>query len=355
VSTAWFDIVSGARKGVGASLARAGLRLLSVPYRAAVGARRFLYCTGIRRTKMAPMPVVSVGNLTVGGTGKTPLVEYLARGLVERGRAPAIVMRGYAPKKGAASDEAALLRVNLAPLVPVIEEPDRYLGALRARRESGADVVILDDGFQHLRLHRDLDIVTLDATHPFGFDRLFPAGCLREKPEALARAGVIVVTRTDLAEAEDLDAVMSRLARLAPEAIVATSTFRPAALEGGGVRRDVSELRGLDVAVFCGIGNPHAFVTSLKRLGARVVATRRFADHHAFTRDDLAAVAAEAKAKKAALVLTTQKDASRIADGAWPVSAPPLCVVRANFQVTQGEAALWRAVEDAARAKAEAE
>ncbi len=132
--SSWYDIVSGARRGAGAAAARAGLRALSVPYAAAVGTRKLLYASGIRRARRASIPVVSVGNITAGGTGKTPLVEYLARGLAERGRRPAVVTRGYVTRAGTASDEVTVLRTNLGAAVPVIENPDRFAGVEAAAR-----------------------------------------------------------------------------------------------------------------------------------------------------------------------------------------------------------------------------
>lgn len=345
----WFEIVSGARTGAGASLARAGLAALAVPYAAATWARAWLYRHSILAAGGAGIPVISVGNITVGGTGKTPLVEHLARGLVARGRRPAVVMRGYAATAGSGSDEAAVLRANLGDGVPVVEDPDRRRGAETAAREFGADVAVLDDGFQHLRLRRDLDVVALDATSPFGFGRLLPAGCLRESPRALARAGVIVVTRTELPPERDVENLREHVRLFAPEALVAASTYAPVRLEplAADAGAALEDLDGARVAAFCGIGNPHAFGMALRRVGADVVLAERFADHHPFTRDELARVAGEAAARGAALVLTTQKDAARIDPGAWPGGAPPLYVVRAEFAFADGEEEFWAAVERA--------
>ncbi len=342
----WFDIVSGARKGAPAALARGALRALSVPYAAATGARMWLYGTGILVARRAGVPVLSVGNITAGGTGKTPLVEHLALGLVSRGRRPAVVMRGYGATDASGSDEATILRANLGEHVPVIENPDRLEGVRAAASEFGADVAVLDDGFQHLRLARDLDIVTLDATSPFGFGRLLPAGCLRERPRALARAQVIVITRADLPPGPDVTALREHVMRLAPEACVVSSVYAPARLESFSARTvtALGELQGISAAAFCGIGNPYAFGMTIRRLGARLVFSRRFPDHHPFSREELAEVAGEAAVEGAALVLTTQKDAARIPEGAWPDGAPPLHVLRAEFAFRDGERDFWREV-----------
>jgi len=347
VKSSWLDIVSGTEQGVGASVARVFLRALSVPYAAAVRGRKWLYDAAVLRPARAPIPVVSVGNITAGGTGKTPLVEYLVRGLAEQGLRPSVVMRGYGARRGGTSDEAALLRANLGRDVPVVEETDRHLGALRAAREFKADVAILDDGFQHLALARDLDVVTVDATCPFGFGRLLPAGCLRERPESLARADAIVLTRTDLPPHEELSAIRRRVGELAPGALVAESVYEPSALEGAAGRRPVGEIHRRRVAAFCGIGNPYAFGLAIRRLGAEVVFARRFPDHHPFSAAELDAVAREAGAREAVAVVTTQKDAERIADGMWPEAAPPLLVLRAEFAVRVGEEALWERIDEA--------
>jgi tetraacyldisaccharide 4'-kinase len=343
----WFDIVSGARKGSGAAFARGALRALSIPYAAVTGARKLLYDTGIFAVRHASIPVLSVGNITVGGTGKTPLVEHLARGLATRGLRPAIVMRGYGATAWG-SDEATLLRTNLGEGVAVIENANRFEGVERATGEFGADVAVLDDGFQHLALARDLDIVAVDATSPFGFGRLLPAGCLRETPAALARAQMIVLTRADLAPGADVAEIRAHVERIAPEARVAESVYAPVRIEvlSGEAGLDLAALDGLKVSAFCGIGNPYAFGMTIRRTGAKLVYSKRFADHHPFSEDELGDVAGSAITRGAEIVLTTQKDAARIPKEGWPEGAPPLCVLRAEFAFREGESEFWEAVTD---------
>ena len=230
-------------------------------------------------------------------------------------------------------------------------------------------MAVLDDGFQHIRLARDLDVVALDATSPFGFGRLFPAGCLREGPRALARADVIVITRSDLPPAEEVEALDERVRELAPEALVMKAVFAPSGVtafnrdiqdeqdtrdgeaeDGGGLSCvSCTSLSGERLAVFCGIGNPRAFSLAVRRLGCEVVLERRFPDHHPFTLNELAGLAHAAEAKGARFVLTTQKDAARIAqlgEDAWP-GTPPLHVLRAEFAFVDRERAFWEAVETA--------
>ena len=355
--SAWFDIVSGSRTGAKAAAARALLRALSVPFGAAASGRKWLYEKGALQTKRASIPVISVGNITVGGTGKTPLVEYLARGLMSpstatrKGRKPAIVMRGYGARYGGTSDEAHILRANLGTGVPVIEDPDRLRGTEAAARRHGSDVAVLDDGFQHMKLERDLDVVAVDATSPFGFGKLFPAGCLRESPEALARADVIVVTRSDIPPADEVEGLCDRVRELAPEALVMKAVFAPSCLENlNGIEGPPLErLKGAPLAAFCGIGNPYAFGIRVRRLGGELVLASRFPDHHPYTLHELNELASAADASKARFVLTTQKDAARIPVDAWPVTAAPLYVLRCEFAfvspVGDEESAFWDLVE----------
>jgi tetraacyldisaccharide 4'-kinase len=361
VRAKWLDIVSGARSGAAAAAARLGLGALAIPYAGGVRVRRWLYSRGLFRTRRSCVPVISVGNITAGGTGKTPIVEHLARGLASRGRKPGVVMRGYRTGRGTKSDEATILRANLGEGVPVIENPNRHDGAETAACIHGADVVVLDDGFQHLALARDLDILALDATSPFGFGKLLPAGCLRERPGQLARADVVIVTRADIPPAEEVAGLREKACALAPGALVLESTYRPARLEtpAGDEGPPLEDIRHERVAAFCGIGNPHAFGVAVRRLGAEVVLAKSFPDHHPFTGDDLEAVAREAGNRAARLVLTTQKDAARIDPAGWPDGAPPLHVLRAEFAFAgDGEPAFWARVEEALpdpEEKAEAE
>jgi tetraacyldisaccharide 4'-kinase len=351
VSSRWFDLVSGNATGTKASLARAGLGVLSVPFAAASGLRRWLYRGGVLRQRRAPIPVISVGNITAGGTGKTPLVEYVVKGLVLRGRRPGVVTRGYGAKRGRSGDEATMLRSNVGAVVGVIEDANRYRGCVRAAQEYSADVAVLDDGFQHLALDRDLDIVVLDATNAFGFGRLLPAGCLRERPEHVARAHVVVITRSDLVPDEDLCALRDELSVLAPEAFVVHAVYRTTVLEGlDGSTRAPESIRDVSMAAFCGIGNPYAFGMTLRRLGAELVLAKRFPDHHVFTQKELIAVFQEAASRGAELVVTTQKDAARIPREHWEnTGGIPVYVVRGEFALLDREKDLWKLITMALR------
>lgn len=188
-------IIRGERRGVLAFVARVGLRIASWPYRLGVVFRNSAFDRGWKHTFTAAVPVISVGNLTLGGTGKTPCVEYIAQLLRNAGTRPVILSRGYGTEHGR-NDEAMVLEENL-PDVPHLQDPDRVALAMTAVEELDAEVLILDDGFQHRRLNRNLDIVLIDATRPLNRESMFPRGLLREPIRSLNRAHVLILTRCD--------------------------------------------------------------------------------------------------------------------------------------------------------------
>lgn len=307
-SIAWREMVSGRRRGVAAALVRAGLAAASVPYGWAVRTRNRRYDRGAAENFRSPVPVVSVGNLTVGGTGKTPMVEWIVRHMCERELRVVILSRGYRAAEGATNDEARELAWAL-PDVPHLQNPNRAASAVAAVRDLGAQALVLDDGFQHRRLARDLDVVLLDASEPFGFDRLLPRGTLREPVEGLRRAGVVALSRADMLDAAAREAIRRRAMELAPHAAWCEVVHRPVGLIGvGGAREPLDALTAKRVAAFCGIGNPAGFRHTLEALGCRVAAWREFPDHHAYTPSDVESLAAWSRDARAELVLCTRKD-----------------------------------------------
>lgn len=316
-------LVDGTTTGAAAAAARAALAAASVPYGLAVALRNAAYDRGWMQVARIPAPVISIGNLTLGGTGKTPLVAWVARQLLDAGRSPAIVSRGYAARPGERSDEAAELALVL-PGVRHVADRDRAAGGRRAI-DAGSDAIVLDDGFQHRRLHRDLDIVAIDATDPFGCGRLFPRGLLREPLERLRRADAVVLTRaTSRAAAERAEIRATFSARCAGRlpAVWMETEHRPVALRhlAGGLQ-PLAALRGMRVVAFAGIGNPAAFRATLLELGAEIVAFRAFPDHHAPSIADLAPLAARVETGAAEMVVTTLKDLVKIPPS-WPATVP---------------------------------
>jgi tetraacyldisaccharide 4'-kinase len=300
-----------------------------VPYGWAVRCRNWLYERDWKRTFKAQAAVVSVGNLTLGGTGKTPCVEYVARHYRKADLRAAILSRGYAGN-GGRNDEALVLEQNL-PDVPHLQGADRVMLAQTAVEELDSEILILDDGFQHRRLQRDLDIVVVDATNPWGHGYLFPRGLLREPPASLRRAGVIVLTRCDQVTAQDRVEVRQRIHCLKSDVPIAETVHRPVGLQNSrGESADLTMLKGRPVAAFSGIGNPEAFRATLLALQAELIDFRVFPDHHGYGRDDVEELRTWAATRpKECLLVTTQKDLVKLQVpllGGHPLWALQICL-----------------------------
>lgn len=306
------SLIAGQTRGPTAAALRMGLAAMSVPYRWAVGVRNWAYGHGMFRTYSAPVPVVSVGNLTTGGTGKTPLVGWLARWFQDRGMPVALLSRGYRALPGRANDEQLVLE-QLNPGLPHFQNADRVAGARQAYAESGCRVLLLDDGFQHRRLARNLDIVLVDALNPWGFGALLPRGLLREPPHALRRADLVVLTRVDQCAPGERLRLRRRLGEWIPEDQMVEVVFRPQRLMNTkGETADLTELRGERVVAFCGIGHPEAYEQTLISVGMSFVAFRPFPDHHHYTTADLQELARLAAQESAVALVATQKDLVKI-------------------------------------------
>ncbi|MFO0847371.1 MAG: tetraacyldisaccharide 4'-kinase [Gemmataceae bacterium] len=336
-SAAWHALIRRERTNPAARLARAGLWWARLPYGAGVWVRNRAFDRGWKKAARLPVPVVCVGNLTVGGTGKTPVVEAVARFYRDLGLQVAIVSRGYGSEAGR-NDEAMVLEENL-PDVPHLQGADRVAVGLTAVAELDSEVIVLDDGFQHRRLARDLDVVLVDATRPLADEYLFPRGMLREPVSGLRRAGVLVLTRCDQATPDSVAAQREWLAKRCPGVTLAETVHAPVELLAGDGRTvEVGELQGRTVGAFCGVGNPESVRRTLDGLGATVAAFRPFRDHHPYTRtdvDDLARWAATLPAD--AWVVTTQKDLVklRVAE----LAGRPVWAVRIGIRFRSGEEA----------------
>ena len=343
-------VMSGEHRGVGTALLRGVLSLASGPYAAVSGARRWAYRHSLLRSYWAPMPVISIGNITAGGTGKTPMVAWVVARLHEMGQKPAILMRGYRARSGV-SDEAQLLQqvcgevVGGQPAVPVIVSPNRVAGALAAV-DAGADVTVMDDGFQHRRLRRDLDIVLIDATNPFGYGRCLPRGLLREPLSALRDADALVVTRADVLPWEQLDALREVLTKLSPHATHHAAIHRPSRLiDQAGREVPLSALTEKRSLAFCGLGNPHAFWGTLEKLGAAVADRVALADHAHYTPAVAASLVEQAKQYDAEVLVTTQKDAVKLDGLAFDL---PVWHLQVELEVIDGRDELLAAIQKAA-------
>ena len=291
--TEFRDLVSGRRRGPLAALARLGLRLVEFPYTAAVRRRNRRYDRGKARIHKATVPVLSVGNLSLGGTGKTPMVQWMARWFHDREIRVAVISRGYGAKHhGGANDEALELELKL-PHVDHLENPNRVQAVQEATEKFGTRLAILDDAFQHRRIARDLDIVLLDALEPFGHEHVFPRGTLREPLDGLHRADVVALSRAELLDATQRHKIRRRVAGLAPRALWLEVSHTAETLQNAwGERRPLDTLAGRPVSAFCGLGNPTGFRHTLDSCGYRTVAFREFPDHHPYSPADIESLAA---------------------------------------------------------------
>jgi tetraacyldisaccharide 4'-kinase len=339
---AWFhDLVSGRRRGLGATMLRAGLGAASVPYGLCVRSRNWLFDYGWTRVQRALVPVVSIGNLTLGGTGKTPAAEYVGRFYRNLEKRVAILSRGYGVEQGR-NDEALVLEENL-PDVPHLQGADRVELAHAAVEELESEVLILDDGFQHRRLHRDLDILLIDATNPWGFDRLFPRGLLREPKNSLRRADLILLTRCDLVSSDRIISLRTEIERLTPDEEIVESTHEPTRLVNENEEAPLSLMGEHPVAAFCGVGNPDAFRYATRGL-ADVIAFATFPDHHRYTRSDVDWLRAWAEGLPPdAIVVTTHKDLVKLR--LIELRDRPLWALQIALTPTRGKDVLDRKLE----------
>jgi tetraacyldisaccharide 4'-kinase len=302
---------------------------LSVAYGAVVRLRNGLYGRGILKTFDIGAAVISVGNLTAGGTGKTPLVEFLAAQLAADERRVCVLTRGYRRQSSgrvvvsnydevlanvsAAGDEALLLAEKLRGRAAVIADVNRVAAARWAIKNLRSNVFILDDAFQHQRIRRDLNILTVDATRPFGNRKVLPAGILREPIRGVSRADCVVITRAD--ESSQVDHLRQEISKLSPETLVFTSRMKliaPRLLKSASPSFGSHTNPASPVAAFCGIGNSASFFSSIRQQGHALNHTRAFADHYSYRQSDIDGFIKDAMARGAKAVMTTAKDAVKI-------------------------------------------
>lgn len=349
--------------GFAGALASAPLSLAAAAFRAGAALRNGLYDAGLLRSIRAAVPVVSLGNVAVGGAGKTPAAIAVARRLLARGLRVAVLSRGYGATRGdarvvsdgarvllsaaEAGDEPALIARRL-PGVAVLCGPRRADLARTAVEVFGAGALVLDDGFQHRALARDLDVAVLDAASPFGNGRLLPAGPLREGRSALRRADLVWLSRVDQAD----DAAVSALRSLAREASgrdAVESRHAPVDVLDGALARSFGRgaLEGRRVLLLAGIARPEGFRRTLAAMGAEVLAERLFPDHHPFSPSDASGAFRDAEDARCDLVVTTEKDAVRLPPGA--AAHERLRAVRIEAEIVRGGEVLDEAIDEALR------
>ncbi len=337
---------------------RAVLAAAAAGYRVGVGLREWSFASGVRTVRRLSCPVVCVGNLTVGGSGKTPCAIALAQWFRARGRMVGILLRGYGrrgsgvviaadPEGIRASwqevgDEAVLLARRL-PGVPVLVGGDRFQAGGEAVRRFGVAVLVLDDGFQHRQLHRELDLVMVDATDPFGGGRLLPRGRLREPVAGLRRAHAIILSRTD--QAPNLPALRRHLEEIVPGRPQILSRHRPSRLvdPADGTEEPLPTLRGRRLLAVSGIASPEGFHRTLTDLGGILTGALVFPDHHPYDRADLLRVDRTAQETRAELIVTTEKDAIRMQAGReMDAGRCPTLALQVDLEITEGADVLDR-------------
>jgi tetraacyldisaccharide 4'-kinase len=338
------DLISGRRNGLLATLARSVLRVVEVPYTIAVSIRNHRYDRRAAKVHNVEVPVITVGNLTLGGTGKTPMVKWIAKRFQNAGLRVAIVSRGYGAAEGKHNDEALELAQSL-PHVPHIQNRDRVAAARLAIQNFNSQLILLDDGFQHRRLSRDLDIVLLDALEPFGFEHVFPRGTLREPLAGLARAQVVCLSRADAILQPEREAIRQRVAQIAPQAAWCEAAHSADRLVNSrGESQPLDALASSRVVAFCGIGNPAGFRHTLAVAGCEPVAWREFPDHHMYTAADGSELVALAESSKAEMFVCTQKDLVKLPH--HELNGVPLWAVAIEMKFLRGKEELEQQLEN---------
>lgn len=332
-------------------IASIALAPLSGIYEALVRSGNALYSRAFFRVHNVGKPVISVGNLTTGGTGKTPMVEWIARELAGADRRVCVLTRGYRRESAGrvlvsngreiladvtqAGDEALLLAESLKERAAVVCDADRVAAALWAIENLKSDVFLLDDGFQHRRIARDLNIVTIDATNPWGNGMLLPAGILREPRTAMARADCAVVTRAeDPAQSEELQ---KEIQMLAPDVVILRSQMTIRGMlpvNDAATFASVDDLKGCRAAAFCGIGNPDSFFSLLRGNEIELRFTRALRDHFSYSQADLDRITEAARSHDAQILLTTSKDAVKLGSLSTKL---PCYAVDIRIQIDQPE------------------
>lgn len=351
----FYMLVTGRKKGFFTAVLKGLLAAAALIYMVVIKLRNLLYDKQVFKTHCQKAVVISVGNITLGGTGKTPLVAWLCNLLNNKNLRCAVLTRGYKtytkkPAAGeciqdAATDEPAILAEN-CPNTKVIINPDRVAGAAEATAKFTAEILIMDDGFQHRRLARDLDIVTIDATQPFGYEKIFPAGLLREPLSSLKRSHAVVITRCDQVSESDLNKIETMLRSMNPGLIIAKSIHsvtQAKTKENKDIR--IKDYNGKKIFAFCGIGNPNAFFGTIRTF-ADLVGSKIYNDHHRYTESDLADIYEQARIAKADIILTTQKDWTKIRYLAFDKKNMQLAYLIIEIKFLEAEDKLRCLIED---------
>ncbi|MBL7068434.1 MAG: tetraacyldisaccharide 4'-kinase [Candidatus Omnitrophica bacterium] len=331
-----YSLMTDRREGLIAALMKVLLSIASLFYGLSV---RFIRFINRRTAKSLPCKVVSIGNLTLGGTGKTPTACMVAKFLKSEGKNPCVLIRGYG------EDEWKMLESLLGD-IPVVVGRDRVSSGSKACSEYNADTVVLDDGFQHWRLKRDLNIVLVDSTNPFGNRRLFPRGLLREEIDGLRRADIIMLTKTDMGS-RNLGYIKEELKKRTPDISILESVHSPTEIYNlyGRKALGLSALKERDICVLSSIVNTEYFEYTLKNLGANISARFHYPDHYDYKKSDLEDIIKECKKSGINTIVTTEKDAVKLYAKRYMLNAKhemQILVLHIETKVTNGADALYK-------------
>jgi tetraacyldisaccharide 4'-kinase len=340
------QIVSGQRKGPLAAATRGILALFEWPYQWATEQRNARFDFGRAEIVKVLAPVISVGNLTVGGTGKTPFVAWLAQWFRERHVPVTIISRGYGARPRQQNDEALELAARL-PTVPHVQNADRVAAARQALAKNQQQVLILDDAFQHRRIARDLDIVLLDALEPFGCGRLLPRGLLREPVKNLARAAVVALSRSDAVSDAQRREIHDQVRHYAPSAVWLELTHRPHQfISAAGQTMAIDELKRQSLAAFCGIGNPPGFRHTLNACGLDLAAFLELPDHCRYDEPELSRLRSWLQPLDVTYAVCTRKDLVKIPHD--ELAGKRLIALDIQLEITAGKAELEKLLAELA-------
>ncbi|MDO8536452.1 MAG: tetraacyldisaccharide 4'-kinase [Candidatus Omnitrophota bacterium] len=330
-----YSLMTDKRKGVIFFPFKLILYLASLLYGLAIFLRKIFYKLHIFNTRKAALKIISVGNIALGGTGKTPLTMELAKILeLDLKKNVSILIRGYG------WDEQEMLKRNLAD-VPVLVGEDRFRSSNKAVKLYGSDTAILDDGFQHWELYRDLDIVLIDSRNPFGNGHLFPRGILRESKRSLERADIVVLTKKDAASA-GMDDIRKQIKAVNKGALILEAAHLPKHLYEGRARliHDLSTVRGKKVVLLSSIGDPLYFEDTVKALGVEVIEHIKFPDHHDYRKKDIEKVTGICDDKHFDLVITTEKDIVKLNRLGLFIGSYKVLTLTVEMQILSGKESL---------------
>ncbi|MHC4442722.1 MAG: tetraacyldisaccharide 4'-kinase [Planctomycetota bacterium] len=333
----YMELISGHRRGVLALLVRGLLRILSWLYAVVIGIRNHYYDRWSFPIWLE-VPVISVGNLTVGGTGKTPMTIWLCQQMLKLGRKPAVLSRGYKASEQSGPDELLLVGRH-CPEAVAVGNPNRVSAGELAIEKYAVKSAILDDGFQHRRMGHDLDIVLIDATLPFGYEYLLPRGLLREPVSNLKRAEAIVITRCDQCEPATIKEIEARIRQINPEVPIVHAVHKATGftdLSG----KEVPPPLGRRAGCFAGIARPEAFVNTLIEMNVSIADARWWPDHHGYLSADVELIGEWVRQSQLDCLVTTEKDAVKLEslEADWPV--PLISLVVEMDMLNDGEKVL---------------